>query len=293
MIIHIVSPGESVYGISREYGVPPQEIIEANALVSPELLVPGQALVIPGDISEYIVRRGDSMYSIARKYGVSLNELLSANPRINDPSNIREGQTVIVPRAEPKQKTIYVNGYVLPGIRMPLLQSALPYLTYLSIFSYQVKPDGSLAPLEDEPLIKAARNAGVAPMMVITNLREGEGFSSDLAHTILTDERVQNVLLDNVEKVLKEKNYFGLDIDFEYIYPNDRESYNSFLRKASEKFRPIGYTISTALAPKMSADQPGVLYEAHDYPVHGALVDHVILMTYEWGYTSAHLSYRR
>ena len=28
-----------------------------------------------------------------------------------------------------------------------------------------------------------------------------------------------------------------------------------------------------------------MLYEAHDYPVHGALTDHVILMTYEWGYT--------
>jgi spore germination protein len=47
----------------------------------------------------------------------------------------------------------------------------------------------------------------------------------------------------------------------------------------------LGYTITTALAPKTSADQKGLLYEAHDYPVHGALVDHVILMTYEWGYT--------
>ena len=40
----------------------------------------------------------------------------------------------------------------------------------------------------------------------------------------------------------------------------------------------------TAIAPKTSAGQVGTLYEAHDYPVHGELVDFVIIMTYEWGY---------
>jgi spore germination protein len=42
----------------------------------------------------------------------------------------------------------------------------------------------------------------------------------------------------------------------------------------------------TAVAPKLSAAQTGLLYEAHDYPFHGATVDKVILMTYEWGYLS-------
>ena len=35
---------------------------------------------------------------------------------------------------------------------------------------------------------------------------------------------------------------------------------------------------------KTSQDQPGLLYEAHDYPVHGMVLDRVIIMTYEWGY---------
>ena len=41
----------------------------------------------------------------------------------------------------------------------------------------------------------------------------------------------------------------------------------------------------TALAPKVSADQPGLLYEAHDYPALGEVSNRVLLMTYEWGYT--------
>lgn len=43
--------------------------------------------------------------------------------------------------------------------------------------------------------------------------------------------------------------------------------------------------ISTALAPKTSADQPGQWYEAHDFKAHGEIVDFVVLMTYEWGYS--------
>jgi spore germination protein len=47
----------------------------------------------------------------------------------------------------------------------------------------------------------------------------------------------------------------------------------------------MGYEISIAVAPKIRANQSGTLYEAHDYPVLGALADHIIIMTYEWGYT--------
>src|SRR5699024_7237812 len=34
-----------------------------------------------------------------------------------------------------------------------------------------------------------------------------------------------------------------------------------------------------------SSEQEGILYEAHDYRAHGEIVDMVVLMTYEWGYT--------
>jgi spore germination protein len=122
-------------------------------------------------------------------------------------------------------------------------------------------------------------------MMVITNLEEGAGFSSELANTILTNEQLQTTLINNIVSTLQEKNYYGLDVDFEYIYPEDRENYNQFMRRVVNTLRPMGYTVTVALAPKNSANQRGLLYEAHDYAAMGAIVDHVILMTYEWGYT--------
>lgn len=285
MRIHVVKPGESIYLIAQQYKVSPQKIISDNELENPDQLVIGQTIVILEGNRSHKVVSGETLYSISRDYKLTVEELLDANPQISNPSMIFAGQIITIPPRTINFGAIEVNGYAFPNINMEVLRKTLPSLTYLSIFSYQVKPDGSLTTIQDAPLINAARVAGVAPLMVITNIKEGGSFDSDLAHTILTDTAVQNNLIGNITKTLKDKSYYGLDIDFEYIYAYDRENYNNFLRKITAALRPLGYTITTAIAPKTSADQSGVLYEGHDYPIHGALVDHVIIMTYEWGFT--------
>jgi spore germination protein len=284
MVIHVVRSGESIYTISRLYDVPSSKIISDNELTNPGQLVIGQTIVIMTDRIPHYVRPGQSLYSIALAYKVPLNDLIKANPNIN-PNRLIPGQIIYVPIPNQKLGTIEVNGYAFPNINRETLAKTLPNLTYLSIFSYEVRPNGTLVTIDDTPLIQAARAARVAPIMVITNIEEGGGFSSTLASTILENEQIQNTLLDNVVEVLRSKNYYGLDIDFEYIFPKDRENYNKFVEKVVNRLRPLGYKVITSLAPKTSATQKGLLYEAHDYPVHGRLVDHVVLMTYEWGYT--------
>ncbi|MGX8709422.1 MAG: glycosyl hydrolase family 18 protein [bacterium] len=285
MVIHIVRQGDSIYSLSRRYGVSIQKIIADNSLENTERLMIGQAIVVDADSVDHTVASGESLYSIARRYDTTVFRILSANPSITDPSRIRAGQVITIPLSTEKLGTIDVNGYAFPNINTTTLENTLPHLTYLSIFSYQVRPDGSLAPIQDTPLIQAAWNQNVGPMMVITNIQEGASFNSDLAHTILANPDIQNTLLENIVRTLNAKQYYGLDIDFEYIFPNDKNNYNSFIKKVVDRLHPLGYTVTTALAPKTSEGQTGLLYEAHDYATHGTLVDHVILMTYEWGYT--------
>lgn len=282
--IHVVRQGDSIYTIGRQYGVSPQKIISDNELQNPTQLVIGQTLVILEGPRRHAVAPGESIYSIAEEYRLSVNEVLAANPEIVNPAQITAGQVIIIPPRTVNFGDIEVNGYAFPNIDMDVLRKTLTNLTYLSIFSYQASPDGSLRSIPDEPLIQAARAARVAPLMTITNLGES-GFNSDIAHAILTNQAAQDNLVNNVISTLRAKNYYGLAIDFEYIYPYDRESYNNFVRRMVNTLRPLNYIVATALAPKTSAAQAGTLYEAHDYPVHGALVDHVILMTYEWGFT--------
>lgn len=233
---------------------------------------------------DYIVRPGDTFYSIANAFGITTAYLQSANPEITSPYILTVGQVIHIPDIFARRE-IDVNGFAFPDIDAQVLMDTLPYLTYLSIFSYEVLSDGSLFGIDDTRLIQAARQAGVAPMMVITNIQANAGFSSALAHAILTDRQVQQTLLDNIIAVLEEKSYYGVNIDFEYVYPMERLAFNEFIQMVTGRLRALGYFTAITVAPKVNAGQLGVQYEAYDYSALGILFDRVILATYEWGYT--------
>ena len=117
--------------------------------------------------------------------------------------------------------------------------------------------------------------------MVISNLENYE-FSSELARDIFQSVAVQNLLFDNIIKEAKSAgNIADIHFDFERIPGNQRAAYNNFLRRAVERMHAEGYTVSTALAPKTRANQPGEWTAGHDYKAHGEIVDFVVLMTYE------------
>jgi spore germination protein len=96
---------------------------------------------------------------------------------------------------------------------------------------------------------------------------------------------IQNTFLNNIVATAQRLGFRDIHFDFEFLRPADREAYNSFLRKAKARFAQQGWLLSTALAPKTSAEQKGEWYEAHDYRAHGEIVDFVVIMTYEWGYS--------
>ncbi|MBQ6928156.1 MAG: LysM peptidoglycan-binding domain-containing protein [Oscillospiraceae bacterium] len=227
----------------------------------------------------YVVRAGDSLYAIARRFGTTVEEIQRLN-QIADPSRLVIGQSLVVPGGgEDVHEQIEVNAYVYPSVRESVLTETMPYFTTLCPFSHSATAEGELRPIEDTRLIQAAYAGQTAPLLTVTNLGETGGFSSDLAHTLLTDEGVQARLLDNIVSLIREKDYYGLNINFEYIYPFDRDSYSQFVRRAAERLHPLGCPVSTAIAPKESGDQQGLLYTAHDYEAHGKYADRVILMT--------------
>lgn len=284
MQIHVVQPGDNVWLISRRYGVDAGQVIAANELPDPNRLAVGQALVIPtpGQETIHIVKQGESLWSIAQRYGTTVEAIMRLNPQAT-PTNLYPGQRLRIPvQAKP---VIDVNAYTTQfgeegaqGVRQ-----VGAYLTYLCPFGYRIKNDGSLTPIDDQPLIAAAQSSRVVPLMSITNFSATES-GSQLAHTVLSDADLQNTLLTNIVNTMQEKGYRGLNVDFENVYPDDREAYNDFMRLAARRMHENGFTISSALAPKTSSEQKGLLYEAHDYAAHGEIADFVVLMTYEWGY---------
>lgn len=284
MLIYTVKPGDTLAGISRRYGLSPLRIAADNGLSDMSRLVPGQNLLINVDSVRYILDEGQTLFSISQEYGVPLDELIKANPGLN-PLNLRPGDTVMIPVARrEKRRPILVNGYAYPSINTNSLNCVLPFLTFLSPFSYKLTPTAELVTPDDSDLIFRAQRSAVMPIMVVTNIFD-EGFSTEVLSVILASEELQERLIGNILSELTGKNYYGVNMDIEYIAPDDRERYNAFLERLTERLHNEGFIVMSALAPKISADQPGVLYEAHDYAEQGRIVDYVIIMTYEWGYT--------
>ncbi len=107
---HVVQKGETVWQISRKYGVKPEEIIELNKLQNPDSISPGQVLTIPHSAapspvdqtgpsevpSTHIVKKGETVWGIARKYNADPAEIIRAN-NLSRPYRIFPGDELIIP----------------------------------------------------------------------------------------------------------------------------------------------------------------------------------------------------
>ena len=285
MLIHTVKRGETLTSIARQYGVSVSRLRTDNGLTNTDALVVGQALIVTLPRQTYTVRAGDTVSSIARSFGITQLELIQRNPSLALSDTIYPGQTLTITFQGDIIRTIDINGYAYPHINRTTLRRALPYLTYLSIFSYGFRTGVELIIPDDTELISIAYQYRAAPVLVLTSIDENGTFSSANASKLFNDIPFQNRVLDQLIAIMEQKGYLGLDADFEYIPAEDARAYFGFLGNARARLAEKGYFLNVALAPKTRANQPGLLYEAHDYGVIGGIADMVLLMTYEWGYT--------
>jgi len=285
MFIHIVKEGDTILQIANQYGVSPQRIISDNGLSSPNLLVIGQALIILIPETVYTVKAGDTLTQIAAQYNTTVMALMQNNPSLMTYPNLYVGQQLVISFKGEKGRNIVVNGYAYPNIDKEVLLKALPYLTMLTIFGYGFDENGELIEIDDQPLIDLALAYKVAPIMLLSSVTEGGTFSTERASYLFNNIEFQNALIDKIIEKMKQKNYYGLDVDFEYVNAEDREAFIRFLENITQKLNAEGFTVNVDLAPKTSATQKGLLYEGHNYSRLGAIANTVLLMTYEWGYT--------
>lgn len=282
MDIHVVQPGDTMYRLAQQYGVPMERLLQDNQLENPSQLVVGQTIVVQYPELTHTVRAGDSLYSIAQMHNTTAAQLLRSNPSLRGRDLIYPGQVIVVRYASKPRGALTVNAYAYPSIDRDLLRATLPYLSLLTPFTYRFD-EGDLIPLRDEALVNAALQSRVAPVLHLSNLDEDERFSGELAHELLEDEEDQRELIENILRTADQKGYRWVDVDFELVPGEDARAYAGFLARLRQALAPSGRPLAAALAPKTSADQPGRLYEGIDYHLIARSVDFALLMTYEWG----------
>ena len=242
----------------------------------------------------YVVKEGDNVDSIAASFGIAAETLVWEN-QIEYPYRLAIGQALYISgtgnagtQAGTLARTpLYVFGYAYPFINAQTLQNTLPHITDLYVFSYGFTESGNLVPpaTNDAWMIDAAVNAGVGPVLTLTPLGADGRFNNNLVTNLVHNPDTQQRLIWELGHTMQEGRFIGLDLDFEYVQSEDRQAYAEFLRKVTGIMNQFGYEVTVALAPKTSADQPGLLYEGIDYGLLGAAANRAFLMTYESGYS--------
>jgi LysM repeat protein len=113
---HVVRFGERLTGIAATYGTTIIAIVAANDLPSPDLIFPGQRLLIPGtttgapqapsasggtapagtELRSYVVRAGETLTAISGRYHITIAALTALN-HVIDANQIQAGQVLLVP----------------------------------------------------------------------------------------------------------------------------------------------------------------------------------------------------
>jgi len=109
---HIVQQGETIYGISRTYGVSQKDIEDVNLYIQNGAIKPGMEICIPGQaptphtttasqtiqkdsVHKHVVMPGETIYSLSKRYMLTQDDIKKANNGLS--GGLRTGDTLVIP----------------------------------------------------------------------------------------------------------------------------------------------------------------------------------------------------
>jgi spore germination protein len=276
MEIYVVQYGDRIEAIADRYGITVEKLISDNGLINPYNLVVGQALVILYPKKTYIVQEGDTLAGIAAANGISEMVLIRNNPFLYDREFIYPGDSLVI--SYNTIRDLEVNGYTNAFIKPDVLTRALPYLTYLSIYNYQLTSDerGIISHGDDTAIIQMAKQYDTIPLLMVSALSPIGEVSIEFVYQILLDNKLQDRLINSIYETLKAKEFSGINLLINYITDYNQGLYLNLFTKLSEKIRSEGYSFMLTISPDFA------VYQNLDYQKISLLADKIIFLQNIW-----------
>lgn len=113
---YTVKAGDTLYGISNQFGVSVTELAELNGIKGSNLQI-GRVLNIPSSSGTnpdtmfmYTVKAGDTLYKIAQKYNTTVDKIISLNYLKN--TNLTVGQVLRIPEMYTKEEDMIMPQFI-------------------------------------------------------------------------------------------------------------------------------------------------------------------------------------
>lgn len=189
MISYVVQPKETLYGISRRYGITVGDLLAANRSVTGDLIKIGQTLNIPvageavtsqqsntnSGSSIHVVEAGETKYGLSKRYGTTIEELERNNPHII--TMLQVGHRVVVSNfvsspvvvQKPEVVEVPVQNEKTPVVletKAPEVVQSNTNETESGFVSYEVQPKETLYGLSRMAGISQEKLLELNPQMV-------------------------------------------------------------------------------------------------------------------------------
>lgn len=167
----------------------------------------------------------------------------------------------------------------------------------ISLFWYYVNSDLEVAPYgaarEDESIISYAHEHNIKVLALITNLPDSEDstWSSDRVRELIETKSARTKHIDELVKLMDEKNFDGINIDYEELDTDLKGEFSLFIKELSQTLHERGKLVGVALHPKSGERIPieDNGSRAQDWQVLGQYADQLYIMAYgeHWNTSAA------
>lgn len=208
MQTYTVKSGDTLYGISNQFGVSVSDLARANNISNTSSLQVGQVLNIPSISGSnpsttftYTVKKGDSLYAIAKKYNTTVNDIVSLNNLKTTSLSI--GQTLKIPEE-----------YTLGELTLPSYEN---YTVKKGDTLYKIAQKYGITPdviMKDNSLTNTTLQIGQIlriRKLVDTTEVEDECFGDD--YTPPTEVTTQNYVVQKGDSLYKIANKFNTTVN--------------------------------------------------------------------------------
>lgn len=258
----------------------------------------------PAQANTYVIQKGDTLFSIGKKFGTPVDVLKAANNLSSD-MIFPEQRLWIPPGAGGNAtSTRYVLGfYVDKEQALPCSYDRMAVngslISAVAPFWYRLSPDSpteiqehhtadETAPADLKTIISKAHQDNIQVFALVQNMiYPGQVDGAGLAAKMLATAETRNTFINQLEGLIKEYGYDGINLDIEKINLNDREKFSLLVKELYQRLDPQGYKVTVCVPAKTQDNTTNAWSGPFDYKAIGQYSHYVIIMTYdEHGYSS-------
>lgn len=164
--------------------------------------------------------------------------------------------------------------YVTDSSSLADLQVHGNEITFLVPYWFGVTENGTLADQSDAGTLATLRQLGVPVLALLYNF-------AGVIHRLLTTESLRRSLIANILNMLNSKGFLGVNIDFEFVPPQDRPFLTTFMAELYQALKPYGYLVTISVPPELRDDPTHPFSGAFSYPDLARYSDQVYVLAYD------------